>query len=374
MESSDYMINTMFSETQNNKVKNCSDYEFVEMTKNLNQETLIELLYIRGIDQNTFLHLKKKYEYKVKVCEYLDDLTREKKVEFLTDELSELEQRYMNGEHNLLQAIRKKKMQRDGIRVLNNELKKFANLHGFNTIEDYAQSFNNNEDTEIDERVKDETLKIIYKAKRVESSITKVLETLEDENSCLYGLENRFKDEKSLTRKITDDASDKGKTQMTDESIKIAATDISDSLRYTLIIEDDSYEEKVLESLDKLITEGYTIKKAKYYWKTSIDEETKYQGINVQLEIPVDENIDETLTIELQFHTKESFETKEMLTHDIYSIERGVEKINKIISSQISKYQKEYQDFVSLPDFIFQPSLKDYIDSLNNEAQKVIKM
>ena len=148
----------------------------------------------------------------------------------------------------------------------------------------------------------------LQKAKEVEPAITASLKSIESEKVHLEGLEYRLKSSESLTRKIITDSHDM------EISLEEAATNINDVLRYTLIIEENDYTEITKETLDKLTTEGYSVKVFKNFWAK---EDNDYQGINTTLKAS------NGMIFELQFHTKESYDTKSEKTHKYYEIIRS---------------------------------------------------
>ena len=109
-------------------------------------------------------------------------------------------------------------------------------------------------------------------------------------------LEHRIKSQDSLTRKILSDSHIKG------ISLEEAAEGIGDSLRYTMIVSEENYANVANKSLQQLQESGYTVNKIKNYWGDDI-----YQGVNVSLTTP------DGVKMELQFHTEDSFYTKEIL-------------------------------------------------------------
>ncbi len=148
----------------------------------------------------------------------------------------------------------------------------------------------------------------LQKAKEVEPAITAALKSIESEKAHLEGLEFRLKSVESLTRKIITDSHDM------EVSLEEAAANIKDVLRYTLVIEENDYTEITKKTLDKLTKEGYSVYSFKNFWaKDNID----YQGINTNLKTP------DGVIFELQFHTKESYDTKSEKTHKYYEIIRS---------------------------------------------------
>ncbi len=166
-----------------------------------------------------------------------------------------------------------------------------------------------------------------------EPLITKEIKNLESDHSFLINLNSKIKNQRSLSRKIFNDAILKS------VSPERASMDIYDIIRYTLIITDDKYVEYVQNSLDKLLEHGYEIIPGKF--KNRWGRET-YQGINVGLISPYN------IKIEIQFHTKDSYHTKEHLNHIYYEIYR-----NPFICSEIrtiaKNIMKQNQSTVRIP-------------------------
>ena len=132
------------------------------------------------------------------------------------------------------------------------------------------------------------------------------MKKLEKNGNYLAGLDKNLKSVESLSRKIISDANKKN------ISLETAASDIGDSIRYTLICSEDTFTEDVRSSLLELQRKGYKIEKYKNKFN-----ETYYHGINVNLLTP-----DNTI-IELQFHTEQSFLAKGEMTHLYYEIARN---------------------------------------------------
>lgn len=115
----------------------------------------------------------------------------------------------------------------------------------------------------------------------------------------LAGYENRLKSLESLTRKITTDARARG------IGLEESADAIGDVIRYTLRVDVDEYVDQVARAASDLQAAGYTPTK----WKPSWDDPV-YRGVNSNWRTP------DGTVFELQFHTPESFYTKELNHHD----------------------------------------------------------
>ena len=158
-------------------------------------------------------------------------------------------------------------------------------------------------------------------AERVEAAITDDLRTLEDETMFLTGERYRLKGEDSLSRKIILDAS-KGREIVEAENIDKAADKIADSVRYTFIIDEENYAKKIPEAIEALKAKGYefAVDTKGVKFRNSWGPNNLYQGVNTNFIRMID---GKPIEFEIQFHTPDSFLTKEKYTHLIYEIRRG---------------------------------------------------
>ena len=124
---------------------------------------------------------------------------------------------------------------------------------------------------------------------------------------CLAGLNHMLKGEDRLKEKIADELLAKpGKT------VREAISEIADPVRFTLSYPPQRYAEGVLADVDRLKAEGFELIKLKNLWTAD-----QYKGINSQWRRP-----DTGTRLEMQFHTPESVEAKEV-THPAYERIRG---------------------------------------------------
>lgn len=145
---------------------------------------------------------------------------------------------------------------------------------------------------------------LISRASAAEKYVTADMQSLEDSESHLAGLDARLKSEESLARKIESNAAEKSL------GYEEAACGVRDVLRYTLVSDNDRYNEQVRASLQKLEAAGYRVVKFSNAWGGKF-----YQGINVQLLSPAG------VPVELQLHTPQSYSVKQA-SHGVYEIRR----------------------------------------------------
>jgi hypothetical protein len=142
--------------------------------------------------------------------------------------------------------------------------------------------------------LRDEADQVILPAiRRVESA---------DPDRHLSGLPHMLKGENRLKEKIADAL--RARPELT---AKQALSIVPDPVRFTLTYEPEHYAEGVVADVEQLKAEGFELIKLKNVWAAD-----RYKGINSQWRRP------ETGTrFEMQFHTPESLEAKE-LTHEAY--------------------------------------------------------
>ena len=117
----------------------------------------------------------------------------------------------------------------------------------------------------------------------------------------MTGLEQRLKTADSLARKIDADA-----VKEHGGDREAAAASVSDSIRYTTVFDNDTYTAGAAATLKSLEADGYSIR-AKNFWSDGDD----YQGMNVKA-------TKDGVTVELQFHTRDSVRVKETQLHPVY--------------------------------------------------------
>lgn len=146
--------------------------------------------------------------------------------------------------------------------------------------------------------------RILDKISRVEPKITKDMQRIAGNNK-LAGLEFRKKTVDSLTRKIITDS------QTENISLAEAASKINDALRYTTILNVDTFAKDYLSMKQRLIKEGFEIVKVKNTWLT----DGPYKGVNTVIK-------KYGISFEMQYHTQESFDLKNGPLHELYEKRR----------------------------------------------------
>ena len=137
----------------------------------------------------------------------------------------------------------------------------------------------------------------------------------------VYPLDSRLKTVDSTARKITTDSHEKG------VSVTEAAGSIKDNLRYTYTLDEATYGKGVDTVLNGLDEMGYERVAVKNFWM----EEDGYTAVH-SIYRTADGQI-----FEVQFHTPRTLETKEVISHPIYELQRAV----PADSPEWQEYQEE---------------------------------
>jgi hypothetical protein len=140
-------------------------------------------------------------------------------------------------------------------------------------------------------------------ATREEERISPALRAIEsqDPDRRLVGFEHRLKGRDRIKEKVYD------KMEEFHYSAEEAMSLVSDTIRYTFQYRESRYTQGVWTDIERLKGEGFELRTLKNSWSGE-----EYKGINSQWIEP-----DTGQRFEVQFHTRISFEAKQ-LTHDAY--------------------------------------------------------
>jgi 8-oxo-dGTP pyrophosphatase MutT (NUDIX family) len=149
-------------------------------------------------------------------------------------------------------------------------------------------------------------------ARREEPKVVDDIQTLVNQNHGeMVGLEHRLKSESSLLRKMKAEATlfrNPGECAM----------NMSDTLRFTALLQFDTYTQDSNDILNGLRARGYKTR-VKNFWGRG----DAYNGVNIALTSPNGH------PVELQFHTEETFAIKQQQVHPIYEAWRTESDPNK---------------------------------------------
>ncbi|MGH3279688.1 MAG: hypothetical protein ACRDNW_11190 [Trebonia sp.] len=150
----------------------------------------------------------------------------------------------------------------------------------------------------------------------------------------LAGLEHMLKGEDRLKEKIA------VATEVPGVTVREAVDLVPDAVRFTLTHNSERYADGVLADVDRLKAEGFELIKLKNLWHAE-----QYKGINSQWRRP-----DTGLRFEMQFHTPESLEAKE-LTHEAYERIRG-QTLSSTEKIELEGFQRRVNAQLAMPQDI----------------------
>jgi predicted ABC-type ATPase len=154
-----------------------------------------------------------------------------------------------------------------------------------------------------------EATRIHKKAFAAQGNITaQVQGTASDIGADLYGLQFNVKEEASLARKIaTDFVDETAAFPQRLRTVTEVADEVSDSVRYTMVIDEARYNDDVAAAMRDLRDRGYELTKGpKNYWRQP-NAKNPYNGINANFRGP------DGVIIEIQFHTPDSLDVKDKI-------------------------------------------------------------
>jgi hypothetical protein len=174
------------------------------------------------------------------------------------------------------------------------------------------------------------------------------------EGGRLAGLEHMVKGEERLKEKIA------GIMEVPGVSVREAMELVPDAVRYTLTYDDAGrYADGVLAGVDGLKAEGFELIKLKNLWHAD-----QYKGVNSQWRRP-----DTGLRFEMQFHTLESLEAKE-LTHEAYERFRG-QAISETEKLELQAFQRRVSALLATPPGT--DRIKDFLEQDDDRQSHLLR-
>jgi hypothetical protein len=145
------------------------------------------------------------------------------------------------------------------------------------------------------------------------------------------GFEDRLKGRDRIKEKVAD------AVRVPGSSPEEAISSVPDVIRYTFQYDETRYAQGVLTDIERLKEQGFEQLKRKNFWSSE-----EYKGINSQW-------LDRTTgqSFELQFHTRISFEAKQ-LTHGSYERLRSGQA-DEFETMVLKAYQREVSGVVPVP-------------------------
>ena len=168
-------------------------------------------------------------------------------------------------------------------------------------------------------KVYNNTKKNLAKATKEEPNITKDLKGIKD--IVLYGLDYRLKQKQSAVEKVKRERLENpDKENWHDRKIMNRMYDL---VRYTQLVDKDTFVEQAQKTIDELKGRGYKIVELKNFWRKEVNKgKNPYRGINMKWKSPDGQKF------ELQFNTKNNLTVKDKM-HDIYNKQRILKEGSK---------------------------------------------
>ncbi len=169
----------------------------------------------------------------------------------------------------------------------------------------------------------------------------------------LAGLKHMLKGEDRLKEKIAERLTAKpGRT------VQQALSGISDPVRFTFSYSPQRYADGVLADVERLKAEGFELLRLKNLWTNG-----QYKGINSQWHRP-----ETGLRVEVQFHTPESLEAKE-LTHEAY--ERIRSSASTTEREELEAFQCRVNAFLVTPEGTTE--IRDYPEKRDDRKDHLLR-
>lgn len=198
-----------------------------------------------------------------------------------------------------------------------------------------------------------------------EPQITEALRSAVDNTDAeLVGLDYRLKTKDSYRRKVKKEVLDV-QEKVNAHGLKYTVTEndvisnMRDVVRYTCLSDKTNFINNYKEITDDLAKKGYSVVRVKNTFKPN----APYKGINTIIQ---DSN---GYNFELQFHTKQSFDLKNGILHELYEKERLV-TTPEAEKELLRKKMKEISDSIVFPDDIGKIIA---FDNLPDILDKIIK-
>lgn len=186
---------------------------------------------------------------------------------------------------------------------------------------------------------------VIAGVRTAEKTISEHMREIEQDNtsgSRLAGWGCRLKGDDRLKEKIAEKVEhEPGRTPA--DSMR----GVNDAVRYTFCSEPATYQDAYWNIKGMLEERGYTMFYSKNHWR----DDPEYKGINSRWVTP------EGQRFELQFHTPESFNAKQEVTHDSYERIRNPLTVRSE-QRELNAFQREVSSWISTPGDL--KSIPDY--------------
>lgn len=182
------------------------------------------------------------------------------------------------------------------------------------------------------ELIRNQAKALLENAKAFEPTITRdIRQMVIIVGGEIVGLENRFKEENSLVRKLEERTRER--VGVFSKILSRQSKKINDVLRYTIVLDRQEYVKKYEEFVRQLKANNYAVIRTFNAWLTAgTDSDLGYRGVNLTVK-----HFQEQI-FEIQFHTPESWHLKSK-NHPLYAERRlrstPMERKKELLGQQI---------------------------------------
>ena len=215
------------------------------------------------------------------------------------------------------------------------EIKEYTDeIIAYNVMDRFEQELNGPKPITIDNYGAIECVNhLVSDAEKHEPSVTGDLKSILPEGCHFEGLDNRIKTRERIRDKLMDDARKKyGNDYIT------ASGHLYDSLRYTIIMPFEHHFEYLDNFLNELLDMDYTLYRVKNRWNDDF-----CKGVQV---IARDPN---GYAFEIQVHTQENYDIKEIYSREPYNLSRN-EKAPNVLKDKANALRSYYHRLARLPE------------------------
>jgi hypothetical protein len=202
--------------------------------------------------------------------------------------------------------------------------------------EDPPGSFRSDGDAYLSPEQNEQVTEEIGRVRQTEAQVSDDVRTIERENTAgawLEGFECRLKGDERLKEKVAEKLKDQG-----DRPPEDIVREVPDAIRYTFCVQTEEYAEGYHDLKDRFESFGHEMYQCKNLWS-----DPEYKGINTRWVTP------EGRRFEVQFHTSESFDAKQHVTHEAYERARNP-LTNRAELAGIERFQREVSSRIPAPD------------------------
>ena len=181
-----------------------------------------------------------------------------------------------------------------------------------------------------------ETIVGIGRIRETEPSISADMQAVERENTCggwLAGFDRHIKGDDRLKEKVAEQVAAEP-----DKSSSAILRKIPDALRFTCCFEPDNYIRGHHDIKARLEGVGHEMYQSTNYWA-----DPEYKGINTRWVTQQGQRF------EVQFHTPESFDAKQYVTHEAYERLRRPQSTDEE-RRELEDFQRQVSSHIQVPD------------------------